>query len=437
MGKGQELYNVAKKIIPTGTELLSKRPEMFLPDLWPAYYSKAKGCSVWDMDGNQYLDFAQMGVGSCILGYANENVDDSVIASIRNSSMCSLNSYEEVELAERLIALHPWADCARFARSGGEACAIAVRIARAAAEKDLVAFCGYHGWSDWYISTNIGDTSKLDDQLLPGLDPLGVPKHLKGSTVPFKYNDISSLEAIANQYADKLGVIIMEPMRGEELVPGFLEGVRQIADRIGAVLIFDEVTAGFRTCIGGIHKTLGVQPDMAVFGKALGNGYPISAIIGKREVMDAAKRSFISSTFWTERIGFTAGVAALKEMERVDSPALLIKYGDMITNALRKTADKYGLKLLISHISPLAHIDWDYDNGLAVQTLYAQIMLEKGYLVSSAIYSCVAYTEEIIDRFERDTDEAFSIIAEAIKQGTVEAMLKGPVKQSGFARLVK
>lgn len=437
MGTGQELYNKAKKIIPTGTELLSKRPEMFLPDLWPAYYKRAKGCSVWDMDDNQYYDFAQMGVGSCTLGYANDNVDNPVVEAIRNSSMCSLNSYEEVELAERLIALHPWADCARFARSGGEACAIAVRIARAATEKDIVAFCGYHGWSDWYISTNIGDSSKLDDQLLPGLDPLGVPRHLKNSTVPFKYNDIESLEKIANEYGDKIGVIIMEPKRGEDLVPGFLEGVRAIADRIGAVLIFDEVTAGFRLCVGGIHKTLGVEPDMAVFGKALGNGYPISAIIGKREVMEAATRSFISSTFWTERIGFTAGVATLKEMERVDAPSMLIKYGDRITEALKSSAEKHGLRLLVSHISPLSHIDWDYDNGLEIQTLYAQLMLEKGYLVSSAIYSCTAYDDKILDDFKKDTDESFSVISDALAKGNVEGLLKGPVKQSGFARLVK
>ncbi len=438
MGKSQELYVKAKKLIPTGTELLSKRPEMFLPELWPSYYVKAEGCKVWDLDDKQYYDFAQMGVGSCTLGYADEDVNHAVMEAVKNGSMCTLNSYEEVELAERLIALHqPWAERARFARSGGEACAIAVRIARARTGRNRVAFCGYHGWSDWYISANIGDETRLDEQLLPGLKPTGVPRMLQGTNVPFMYNDLDSLEELTQKYPDDIAAIIMEPRRGEELKEGFLEGVRRIADRIGAVLIFDEITAGFRLCIGGIHKLYGVQPDMAVFGKALGNGFPITAIIGTKDVMDAAEASFISSTFWTERIGFAAGVATLKKMEKINSPQSLIYYGDKIVHALTTAAEKNGLKLCVSHITPLAHIDWDYENGLAIQTLYAQIMLDRGYLVSSAIYATVAYDDAIIDRFAKDTEEAFEIIAEAIKEGTVEKQLRGPVKQSGFARLVK
>jgi glutamate-1-semialdehyde 2,1-aminomutase len=437
MGKSQDLYEKAKKIIPTGTQLLSKRPEMFLPDLWPAYYKRAKGCEVWDLDDKHYFDFAQMGVGSCTLGYANDNINKTILNVIENGSMCTLNSYEEVELAEHLIALHPWADCARFARSGGEACAIAVRIARAATRRNKVLFCGYHGWSDWYLSANISSIDNLTAQLLPGLEPLGVPVSLKDTAIPFMYNDLDSLEKVSSENEGDIAAIIMEPQRGESLAEGFLEGVRKVADKIGAVLIFDEVTAGFRVCIGGIHKTLGVNPDMAIFGKALGNGYPITAVIGKRDVMEAAIKCFISSTFWTERIGFAAGVATLNEMERINAPEILIKNGNKIVDILESTAEKYNLRLVVSHITPLAHTDWDYDNGLAVQTLYAQIMLERGYLVSSAIYACTAYTDEILEGFARNTDYAFGFIAEAIKNGNVESYLKGPVKQSGFARLVK
>lgn len=438
MGKSQDLYVRAKQLIPTGTELLSKRPEMFLPDLWPSYYKRAEGCKVWDLDDKEYYDFAQMGVGSCTLGYADEDVNRAVIEAVKNGSMCTLNSYEEVELAERLIALHkPWAKRARFARSGGEACAIAVRIARAKTGRNRVAFCGYHGWSDWYISANIGDVTQLDEQLLPGLKPTGVPRMLQGTALPFLYNNLDTLEDLVRRYPDDIAAIIMEPRRGEELQEGFLEGVRRIADKIGAVLIFDEITAGFRLCIGGIHKLYGVHPDMAVFGKALGNGFPITAVIGTKEVMDAAEASFISSTFWTERIGFAAGVATLKKMEAIDSPKILMNYGDKIVNALTSAAKRNGLKLCVSHITPLAHIDWDYDNGLAVQTLYAQLMLDRGYLVSSALYSTTAYDDNIINRFAKDTEEAFEIIAEAIREDTVEKQLRGPVKQSGFARLVK
>lgn len=438
MGKSQKLYERAKQIIPTGTELLSKRPEMFLPNLWPAYYMRAKGCEVWDLDNRHYYDFAQMGVGSCTLGYANDNVNNAVMEAVNNGSMCTLNSYEEVELAERLIDLHkPWAERARFARSGGEACAIAIRIARAKTGRSKVAFCGYHGWSDWYISANIGDTTKLDEQLLPGLKPAGVPRELQGTALPFLYNDLKSLEKVVEDNDKKIAAIIMEPRRGEELQDGFLNGVREIATKIGAVLIFDEVTAGFRVCLGGIHKLYGVNPDIAVFGKALGNGFPITAIIGTKEAMDGAEKSFISSAFWTERIGFAAGVATLKEMETINSPKILIKNGDRIVTSLTNAAKKNELKLCISHISPLAHFDWDYENGLAVQTLFAQMMLDKGYLISSAIYSTIAYSEEILSKFDKDAEEVFESIAEALKKGNVEKQLRGPIKQSGFARLVK
>ena len=437
MGKSQDLYKKAKTIIPTGTQLLSKRPEMFLPDLWPSYYKKAKGCEVWDLDDIHYFDFAQMGVGSCSLGYANDVVDKAVIDAVNNGSMCTLNSYEEVELAEKLISLHPFAECARFARSGGEACAIAVRIARACTGKSKVAFCGYHGWSDWYISSNIADESNLDEQLLPGLKPSGVPRELKNTALPFMYNDLDSLQKLVDSYPGEFAAIMMEPRRGEEVKESFLQGVREIATKNNIVLIFDEVTAGFRLCLGGIHKIYGVEPDIAVFGKALGNGFPITAVIGRRDVMSAAERSFISSAFWTERVGFAAAVATLKEMERINSPELLKHYGDRIVGTLNDAAKKHGLKLLISHVTPLAHTDWAYDNGLAIQTLFSQLMLDRGYLVSSAIYASTGYSDEIIDCFGKDVDESFEIIADAIKMGTVEKQLRGPIKQSGFARLVK
>ena len=163
MGKGQDLYKKAKKIIPGGSMLLSKRPEMFLPENWPSYYSKAKGCEVWDLDDNKYYDFAGMGVTACILGYADDDVDNAVKNAINNGSMNTLNSFEEVELAEKLIDIHPWAEMIRFARTGGEACAIVIRIARAASSKDHIAFCGYHGWHDWYLSANLSDGSKTQN----------------------------------------------------------------------------------------------------------------------------------------------------------------------------------------------------------------------------------------------------------------------------------
>lgn len=435
MAKGSTLWQKAKTLIPGGNQLLSKRAEKFLPRLWPSYYLKAKGCEVWDLDGKHYYDFAGMGVGSCILGYADQDVNAAVLKAVQDGSMCSLNCYEEVELAEQLIALHPWAEMARFARTGGEACAIAIRIARATSGKDKVAFCGYHGWHDWYLSANLGDASNLDGQLLPGLDPLGVSRELKDTALPFNYNKLNELEALVDKCPDEIGVIIMEPRRARCPDPGFLEGVRKIADRIGAVLVFDEVTSGFRVNLGGIHLTYGVEPDITVFGKALGNGFPISAVIGRRNVMDCAQNSFISSTMWTERIGFVAALATIRKMEKNDVPEFLVRYGEKINNGWRKLAQKHGLKVYINGIPPLTHISFETDEPLAVQTLYTQEMLAKGYLLGAAVYTTYAYSNDIIDRFITDSDSVFAIIKEALIIGDVKKYLKGDIIHAGFKRL--
>ena len=436
MGKSQELYERAKTLIPGGTQLLSKRPEMFLPSIWPAYYKKEKGCEVWDLDGKHYFDFAQMGVGSCTLGFADDDINASVISAVENGSMGSLNSYEEFMLAEKLLELHPWADMVRYGRTGGEICAQAIRIARAATSKSIVAFCGYHGWHDWYISSNLGDDKNLDEQLLPGLKPNGVPRELAGTALPFIYNDLSSLQKLTIEHPNQIAAIIMEPQRGTAPSPEFLFGVREIATKIGAVLIFDEVTSGFRVNLGGIHMTLGVTPDLAIFGKALGNGFAISAVIGRKDIMEAAQTSFISSTFNTERIGFAAALATLAKMERTSAQKQLVFRGEQIIKSWIDAAAHSGLDIHVSGIAPLAHLDFNYPNKLAIQTLYTQMMLEKGYLLGASVYATIAYTDDIIHRFAVDTEECFITIKDAMKAEKVESLLKGPIKHSSFARLV-
>lgn len=435
MFKGQKLWEKAKTIIPGGNQLLSKRSERFLPGLWPAYYEKAKGCEVWDLDGNHYYDFAQMGVGSCVLGYADDDVDAAVMKAIQKGSMCSLNCPEEVELAERLLNLHPWAEMARFSRTGGEACSIAVRIGRAASGKSKVAFCGYHGWHDWYLSANLGDLSNLDGQLLPGLDPLGVPRELRETSIPFNYNKLNELQNIVDKYPNQIGVIIMEPERGISPDPGFLEGVRNIATKIGAVLIFDEVTSGFRMNLGGIHLIQGVYPDIAVFGKAMGNGYPISAIIGRKSVMESAQDTFISSTFWTERIGFTAALCNIAKMETLNVQNALVRYGELINKGWNSLAQKHGLKIHISGIPPLTHIGFDHESPLAIQTLYTQEMLERGFLLGASVYATYAYSDDIIQSFLDSTAEVFAIIKKVSEKAQLEQSLKREVLEAGFKRL--
>lgn len=435
MNKGAKLWKEAKKIIPGGNQLLSKRSEKFLPDLWPSYYLKAKGCEVWDLELNHYYDFAQMGVGSSVLGYADKDVNAAVTQSIKDGSMCSLNCPEEIELAKILLKLHPWAQMARFARTGGEACAISVRIARAHSKKSKIAFCGYHGWHDWYLSANIGGSTNLDGQLLPGLAPLGVPRELKGTALPFNYNKIEELEKIVKENKDEIGAIIMEPCRASPPDKGFLENVRKIADRIGAILIFDEVTSGFRVNIGGIHLTYGVYPDIAVFGKALGNGFPVSAVIGKRNIMDSAQNSFISSTFWTERIGYAAAIATIRKMKKYDVPKYLVKYGELINAGWKKLSKTHNLEIEINGIPPLTHISFKCDKPLEAQTLYTQEMLEKGYLLGSAVYTTYAYSEKIIDEFIADSDAVFYKIKKALEAKNISKYLKGGIIHAGFKRL--
>ncbi len=375
LGTGQKLWKRAKQIIPGGNMLLSKRAEMFLPDLWPAYFSKAKGCKVWDLDGNEYIDMSIMGIGTNTLGYGQPEVDEAVRKTIDAGNMSTLNCPEEVYLAERLVELHPWADMVRFARSGGEANAVAIRIARAASGKDKVAFCGYHGWHDWYLAANLGDEKHLAGHLLPGLEPKGVPGNLRDTIFPFTYNRLDELETLVNTH--DIGVITMEVSRNRGPENGFLEKVRKLAADHGIVLIFDECTSGFRQTFGGLHKLYGVEPDMAMFGKALGNGYAITATIGRRAVMDAAQSTFISSTFWTERIGPTAALKTLEVMERLKSWDTITQTGLSIRQGWQQLADKHGLKIDHWGLPALTGFTIQSPNALAYKTLITQVFADK------------------------------------------------------------
>lgn len=413
--------------------LLSKRAEMFLPDQWPAYFSKSKGCKVWDLDGNEYIDMSIMGIGTNILGYGNQEVDDAVRKTIDAGNMSTFNCPEEVYLAEKLIEMHPWAHMVRLARSGGEANAMAIRIARAASGKDNVAICGYHGWHDWYLSANLGDDKNLAGHLLPGLAPNGVPQNLRGTVFPFNYNNYAELEALVNEH--NIGVIKMEVVRNMGPEDNFLHKVRKLATDRGIVLIFDECTSGFRETFGGLHKKYGVEPDMAMFGKALGNGYGITATIGKREVMEAAQTTFISSTFWTERIGPTAALKTLEVMERVKSWETITQTGLNVRQGWQKLADKHDLKIDHWGLPSLTGFTIKSDNALAYKTLITQEMLAKGYLAGNSMYVCTEHTHEVVAGFFAELDPIFALIKECEEGRDVMSLLKGPICHGGFKRL--
>ncbi len=429
------MYQKAKAIIPGGTQLLSKRPEFFLPEQWPSYYSEARGVEVWDLDGKKYIDMSYMGLGACILGYADPDVDSAVKAAIDRGTITTLNCPEEVELAELLCELHPWAEMVRYARTGGEAMAIAVRIARARAKKDKIAFCGYHGWGDWYLAANLGEEDILDGHLLPGLEPAGVPRCLKGTALAFHYNKIDELKTIVTQNSNEIAAIVMEPLRNYEPEPGFLEEVREIATSIKAVLIFDEVSAGWRLITGGAHLVYGVTPDIAVFAKGMSNGYPMAAVIGTADTMQAAQDSFISSTYWTERTGPSAAMAAIRKHRDHNVSRHLISTGKRIQSGWQATTEKHDLKISIIGIPPLSHFSFDYENGQAIRTLFTQEMLKKGFLATNAFYAAYAHQDHHLDTYFKALDETFAFIAGAIAGNEVEKLLKGPIAHSGFYRL--
>ena len=433
MGEGQKLWRRAKRVIPGGNMLLSKRAEMFAPEQWPAYFSKAKGCHVWDLDGRELIDMSIMGIGTNLLGYGHAEVDAAVAATVTAGNMSTLNCPEEVLLAERLVDLHPWSEMVRFARSGGEANAIAIRIARAATARDTVAICGYHGWHDWYLATNLQNESGLEEHLLPGLEPNGVPRGLAGTAQPFSFNRLDQLEKIATNH--ELAAVKMEVQRTNPPDPGFLEGVRELCTRRGIVLIFDECTSGFRETFGGLHLKYGVEPDMAMFGKALGNGYAITATIGRRDVMEAAQNTFISSTFWTERIGPTAALKTLEVMERERSWERVTATGLELRHRWQELADIHELKISQNGLPALAGFTFQSSKALEYKTLISQEMLKRGYLASTNCYACLSHTSNIIETYADALNEVFELIEECENGRPVEELLKGPVCHSGFRRL--
>jgi glutamate-1-semialdehyde 2,1-aminomutase len=432
---GQKLYQKARTRIPGGTQLLSKRPEMLLPDQWPAYYASARGAEVWDLDGNRYVDMSYNGIGACVLGYADPDVDAAVHAAVDAGSMCTLNCPEEVELADLLCELHPWAEMVRYARCGGEAMAVAVRIARARSGRDKIAFCGYHGWHDWYLSANLQAGDNLDGHLLPGLAPAGVPRGLAGTALPFHYNRIDELQEIVARHGSELAAVVMEPVRSQLPQPGFLEEVRELATTAGALVVCDEVSVGWRMNTGGAHLRYGLKPDIAVFAKAISNGYPMAAIIGAGDALQAAQDTFISSTYWTERIGPAAALATIRKHRERRVPEHLQAMGNRLQEGWRAAAEKAGFSITVTGLPPLAHFRIDAPDAQALRTLFTQRMLERGFLATNAYYATYAHQDCHIDAYLAAAGETFAELAQAIEANLVRSLLKGPVAHAGFYRL--
>jgi glutamate-1-semialdehyde 2,1-aminomutase len=433
----KEIWKRAEEIIPGGNGLLSKRPDRYAPDIWPTYFKKCKGVLVTDLNDRHYIDMAQMGIGSAILGYANDELNEYVNSIIKDGVNCTLNSIEEVLLAEKLLELNPFAGGVKFARTGGEAMAIAVRIARAYSGKTKVLFSGYHGWTDWYLAANISSSNALNNHLIPGLEPRGVPPGLQGTAIPFNYDDLENFEKVFSENKD-CGIICIEGARNDYPNNEFLEKIMYVAKKYNIIIISDEITSGWRVTDGGVYKINGFKPDIVVYGKALGGGFAISAIVGKKDIMSSAQNTFISSTMWTERVGFAAGLKTVEILTRDMVWKNLIRIGKRIIKGWSSLIKRYDLNISISNFEPLVTMKFNYgDRNQEIITLFVQEMLSRGYLASTSIYVSNAHTEGIVDEYLINVDLVFKLLSEAILSKNIKKSLKTSVRSDSFKRLTK
>ena len=437
--RSMELYQRALDLIPGGTQLISRRPTRYAYGVSPVFASRAKGPRFWDVDGNEYIDWVS-GIGAIILGYADPVVDDAVREQIGHGTMYSINHELELELAEELIETIPCAEMVRYAKCGGEACAIAVRIARGTTGRDKILFCGYHGWHDWYLAANLSSEATLNQHLFPGIEPTGVPSCLTGTSIPFPFGDLDALAATLEAHRGQVAAVIMEPMRTEEPPDGYLREVAELVRRHGVLLIFDEVSTGFRLTAGGVQPHLGVAPDMAVFAKSISNGYPMGAVVGSREVMAPAATMFISSTYWSDTIGLRAALTTLREIRSRDVPATLHKIGTELQTRLNAVAGEVGLDVHCGGLTVHPHLEFniqDAETKTKVATLFIQEMAKRGCHGYTSFYLNAAQGPRELEQTENAARETFTIIAEGLQSGRLDELLECDLQQDSFRRLVR
>jgi glutamate-1-semialdehyde 2,1-aminomutase len=416
---GTRLYKYAKSVIPGGNTLFSKRSELHLPDKWPAYFTKAKRINVWDLKGDKFLDMF-CAVGTSVLGYSDQIVNKAVMDTINKGNMTTLNCPEEVFLAKQIINHHPWASMAKFTRGGGEANALAIRIARSCTKKKNVAFCGYHGWHDWYLSANINAKKNLDQHLMSGLNYDGIPENLKNTSFPFPYNDFEYLVKLINK--KKIGIIKMEVMRNIKPKDNFLQKVRDLCNKKKIILIFDECTSGYRENMGGLHLKFKVNPDMAIFGKALGSGFAINAIIGKKSIMKKAENTFISSTFWGERVGYTAALSTIKEFRRLNIFKKIKANGILIKKIWKDLSIKHNVPIKIMGTDSIPLFEF-FTNHAEKKTFLTQEMLKSKILATCMIYVTIFHNKKNISKYIKILDEIFY----KISKKKIKSILKSKI----------
>ena len=432
MSLGQKYWKRALNIIPGGNMFFSKRPEIFLPNRWPTYFKKAKGYRLWDLENKILSDFSYMGVGTNLLGYSNSEVDRFVLSKIKNGNVSTLNSLEDILLAEQLIEIHPWSEMVKLCRTGAEAAAIAVRISRVYNGKNNVVVCGYHGWHDWYLAANLKNKNNLNEHFIQGIGAEGVHKNLKNTIYKFSYNDFESLKKII-EINKNISAIVMEVKRNLEPKKNFLRNVRNLANKHNIVLIFDECTSGFRSCIGGLHLKYKIEPDICLFGKALGNGYPINAVIGKRDIMKEANKTFISSTFWSERLGPSAALKTIEIMKRDKTYNYIESFTKKIKKLWNATAKKNKIKIDIEGMDGIPIFNFKHKNNIYFKTYLTQQMLKKRILATNAIYLSISHDEKLLKLYKEILDEVFFDIQNCISGNKdINKILEVPVSKTSM-----
>ena len=352
-----DLYQKAEQLIPGRTQLISRRASSFAHPISPIYAAHAKGSRFTDVDGNEYIDWVNA-VTAIILGHADDVVDNAVKEQIDKGSLYSLNSPLEIELAEILVDTIPSAEMVRYTKGGGEACAVAVRIARGTTGKDKILFSGYHGWHDWYQSANYLVDPESGDFPFAGIEPIGVPRALAGTALPFTYGDLDGLEQLFAENRGEVAAVMMEAMRSQPPKPGYLEAVKALCHANDALFILDEVSSGWRLSLGSAQEWLGVTPDMSTFAKSMSNGYAMGCVVGSREAMEPAGRMFVSSSYWSEAVGLAASVATITELKRRNGPARFKEIGEKVKAALQDAIESVGIAASVTGVHTMPTLEF-------------------------------------------------------------------------------
>lgn len=413
--KASEAYlERARRTIPLGSQTFSKSLTQYPFGVSPYFIRRAKGSRVWDVDGNEYIDFVSS-LASVTLGYSDPGVDAAVRAQLEEGVIFSLPHPIEAEVAELICELVPCADMVRFGKNGSDATAGAIRLARAFTERDRVAVCGYHGWQDWYI----GSTARHR----------GVPQATRDLTHNFGFNDMASLEALFAAHPGEFAAVILEPMNAVLPAPGFLEGVKAAAQAHGALLVFDETITGFRYSNGGAQALFGVTPDLATFGKGLANGYPVSAIAGRRDVMMLMEEIFFSFTFGGEALSLAAARATLTRLRDEPICERLAAKGLALQRAITAVIEQHGLA---ATFSVSGHPSWTFLNikdsagvdAFEIKTLYLQEMIERGLLTIGTFNLNDAHSDADMARLADALAEVLPLIGSALREGKLRERLR-------------